>query len=176
MVPARGVFEKFGANVEWDGKENKVIISKYGLDIILIINSDIAQIHDNNSNTSSVAELLLEVPAKIVNQRTYIPVRFVAKALGAKVDWDAETSTVIIEESDVLTKRYNEISYEDIKNDEELEQWYQANKQKEGINYIKKNNVYYILIGAGERNTGGYSVNIEDVMVTGTEGYISQHV
>jgi hypothetical protein len=37
-----------------------------------------------------------EVPPLILNNRTLVPVRFIAEALGAEVDWDVETQTVII--------------------------------------------------------------------------------
>lgn len=37
-----------------------------------------------------------DVPAKIVSDRTFLPVRFVAEALGAKVEWNGDTETVTI--------------------------------------------------------------------------------
>ncbi len=37
-----------------------------------------------------------DVPAKIVSDRTFLPVRFVAESLGAKVLWNEETRTVTI--------------------------------------------------------------------------------
>lgn len=38
-----------------------------------------------------------DVPPQIINGRTMVPIRFVAEALGAKVDFDNSTKTVIIE-------------------------------------------------------------------------------
>jgi len=43
-------------------------------------------------------EVVTDVPAQIVDDRTMVPVRFVSEALGATVTWDAETRTAIIEE------------------------------------------------------------------------------
>ena len=40
--------------------------------------------------------LTLDVPAEIKNDRTFIPLRFVSEALGANVDYEAETQTVTV--------------------------------------------------------------------------------
>jgi hypothetical protein len=37
--------------------------------------------------------LLLDVPPEIKGERTFVPLRFVAEALGAKVSWDEVTQT-----------------------------------------------------------------------------------
>lgn len=41
-------------------------------------------------------EIATDAPPVIVQNRTFVAVRFVSEALGAKVDWDANTRTVII--------------------------------------------------------------------------------
>lgn len=41
---------------------------------------------------------LIDVPPQIVNDRTFVPIRFVAESLNETVDWDNETRTVIIGE------------------------------------------------------------------------------
>lgn len=38
----------------------------------------------------------LDAPAKIVNGRTLVPLRFVSEALGAEVTWDGKTKTIYI--------------------------------------------------------------------------------
>ncbi|MBS6063810.1 copper amine oxidase N-terminal domain-containing protein [Criibacterium bergeronii] len=38
----------------------------------------------------------LKVPAKIINDKTYVPLRFVAEIMGARVQWDEPQKTVII--------------------------------------------------------------------------------
>jgi hypothetical protein len=38
----------------------------------------------------------LDVYPKIIDSRTMVPIRFVSEALGAKVDWEGETKTVIV--------------------------------------------------------------------------------
>lgn len=38
----------------------------------------------------------LDAPAKILNDRTMVPIRFVAEALGCEVEWLAKEKTVVI--------------------------------------------------------------------------------
>jgi hypothetical protein len=48
---------------------------------------------------SGGAVIELDTPAKIVNGRTFVPLRFVGEALGAKVDWDQASLSVVITET-----------------------------------------------------------------------------
>lgn len=41
-------------------------------------------------------EIKSDVPAQIIDGRTVVPLRFIAEALGAKVEWDADNNSVII--------------------------------------------------------------------------------
>ncbi|MCC8169012.1 MAG: copper amine oxidase N-terminal domain-containing protein, partial [Oscillospiraceae bacterium] len=38
----------------------------------------------------------LDVPAKIVDDKTFVPLRFVLESLGETVEWDAENYSVVI--------------------------------------------------------------------------------
>lgn len=88
LVPIRFISEAFGATVQWN-EELKVITINYGSrNIILQIGSTIA-IVDGNINT-------LQVPPKIVNGRTFVPLRFISEAFGAEVLWDGTTKTITI--------------------------------------------------------------------------------
>ena len=63
-------------------------IEKEKTSIILVIGSKDAEI-----NGKTVTN---DVEPKIVNERTMLPIRFIAEALGAKVEWIEETETVKI--------------------------------------------------------------------------------
>ncbi|MDD3322167.1 MAG: copper amine oxidase N-terminal domain-containing protein [Paludibacter sp.] len=41
--------------------------------------------------------MMLDVPATIIDGRTVVPVRFVAEATGADVEWDGSTRTLVID-------------------------------------------------------------------------------
>ena len=79
---------KLGAEVGWNGKEKKVTIKNVKVEIILYIGqSDI--IVNGQTHTMDTAAIL-------ENSRTYVPIRYVAEALGAKVGWEGATRTVVI--------------------------------------------------------------------------------
>jgi len=90
LVPARGVFEAIGATVSWKGTTRTVTIVKDDNKIEIVIDSDSALKNGN--------KISLDQPAVIVNDRTYIPLRFVAESLDLDVDFDGATTTVIINE------------------------------------------------------------------------------
>jgi len=88
MVPMRAIFEAFGAEVFWDEVNRSVAASKGSIAVLLKIDSNIATLNGK--------EITLDSPATIVNGRTLVPVRFISEALGNKVDWNADTKTVVI--------------------------------------------------------------------------------
>lgn len=88
MLPIRFLAQALGAEVAWDDALNKVTITKDDGIIELYIGSPVAVVDGEN--------IELDAPALIENSRTYLPLRFVAEHLGAKVLWDAETQQVTI--------------------------------------------------------------------------------
>lgn len=79
LVPARAVFEKVGAIVSWDGSAGKVSVAYNNTSMEFKINDANAKIND--------IPVKLEVPAKIINDRTMLPVRFVGEQLDMLVGW-----------------------------------------------------------------------------------------
>ena len=41
-------------------------------------------------------EIKMDVPAQIINNRTFVPIRFIAESLGGTVEWDQEKQMVTI--------------------------------------------------------------------------------
>ncbi len=95
MVPAREFFEQLGATVTWDNDSQRVIIEYNGEKIILKINSRTVYIGSNSASISSS-----DPAPKIVNNKTMIPVRFVAEEFGFDVQWVNDTRTVRITSPD----------------------------------------------------------------------------
>lgn len=88
MVPLRAIFEAFGVTVEYDG-ETRVITAYPGESTItLTVDSKEMYVGDRL--------VTLDVPATVIDGRTLVPVRAVSEALSCDVQWDGETSTVII--------------------------------------------------------------------------------
>lgn len=88
MLPVRFVAENLGAAVEWDGATSTATVKTDDVEIKIVIGKTSATV-----NGEAVA---LDAPAFIENNRTYMPVRFVAENLGATVEWDGATSTATI--------------------------------------------------------------------------------
>lgn len=61
---------------------------------------------------------------------------------------------------------YEEITFDYFKYNDTLINWYYENNQKLGINYIRVGKYMYVLIGAGQKPTGGYSISIDDAYLS----------
>ena len=88
MVPVRFVSEALGARVDWDGNDRVVTVTKESTVIRLTIDSP--QIVTNGKTEA------MDTSAVIKNDRTFVPVRYIAQALGLSVGWDDATNTVIL--------------------------------------------------------------------------------
>ena len=88
MVPFRSVFEKLGANVQWDSNSKKVTAQKEDTKIVLTIGNKVGYV--NNT------QVHLPVPAYVLNGNTMVPLRFISETLGASVKWDSQNDTITI--------------------------------------------------------------------------------
>ncbi|MGN7381957.1 copper amine oxidase N-terminal domain-containing protein [Paenibacillus sp. SAFN-117] len=89
LVPMRAIFEQLGAKIEWNQEEYSVTATKGNTTIYLKIGDKQAKRNGETIN--------LEVPAQLVQSNTMVPVRFISESLGAHVEWDDMTKTVVIE-------------------------------------------------------------------------------
>lgn len=88
LVPLRAIFEAMGAQISWDDKTQTVTSKKGTKEVKLTIGK--TEVYKNGQ------KIKLDVPAKTVNSRTYVPVRFVGEAFGGKVDWDEVNKRITI--------------------------------------------------------------------------------
>lgn len=88
LVPMRAIFEALGAKVTWVASTKDALAAKGNTTVGIRIGETMAHINSDY--------LKLQQPAQMVNGYTMVPVRFVSEALGARVDWDVETQTVVI--------------------------------------------------------------------------------
>ena len=87
-LPLRELFDALGAKVTYDGISKRITASRGSMKLVYRIGDLTAKI---NGRTVS-----LDAPGKIVQGRTMVPLRFVSKSLGFKVQWDAESKIVQI--------------------------------------------------------------------------------
>ncbi|ABR47135.1 copper amine oxidase domain protein [Alkaliphilus metalliredigens QYMF] len=88
LVPLRAIFEALGAKVDWEDSTRTITGTKDSTVVRLQLGNSTATVNGTN--------ITLQVPATSVNGRTVVPTRFIAESLGANVDWDGTTRTVII--------------------------------------------------------------------------------
>lgn len=97
LCPIRAVAEKLGYMVDWNGETKTAIIKND--ELILEIQIGAMEMIKTAivDNARVKPEIIpLDVPAEIINDRTYLPLRAIGEALGCEVDWDGATRTVII--------------------------------------------------------------------------------
>lgn len=88
MVPMRAIFERLGAEIEWENETKTVTAVKGSTVIKITLGQSTAYVNGK--------PLTLDVAAIAMNGRTLVPLRFVSESLGADVQWDGATSTVLI--------------------------------------------------------------------------------
>lgn len=91
LVQIRFISEEMGATVAWDGVERTVTVAKGNNNTFLRIGSYLVQYNDGTVYNLS------DVAPRIINDRTYVPIRLIGNALGIGVDWDQNTRTVILD-------------------------------------------------------------------------------
>ncbi len=98
LTPMRAIFEAYGMNVTWDDSTKTVTATKDGTEIKMTVGDGF--FYKNNVSYS------LDVPAKIINGRTLIPLRAVSEALDCSVDWDSVARRVIIKNDTISGVTY----------------------------------------------------------------------
>ncbi|MCH5210148.1 MAG: DUF5050 domain-containing protein [Oscillospiraceae bacterium] len=99
LVPMRAVFEAINVEVSWDGTQNKVTAQREDELVELIINNAYLStgIFNYDGEVVWTDNIPLDVPARLIDDYTYVPVRAVSETLGASVEWIEETKTVMID-------------------------------------------------------------------------------
>lgn len=88
LVPVRAVVEAIGGDVDWDADNHTVMLS-YADDVIkLTVDCNIAYLND--------IAVTLETAPEIMNERTMLPIRFIAESFGFRVEWREAAREIVI--------------------------------------------------------------------------------
>lgn len=98
LVPMRAIFEQLGAYVHWNDATQTVDATKGDLSVRLAINDPVANLNGRNVH--------LDVPPMIIGGSTMVPLRFVSESLGADVNWNDQSQTVMITTSPPSQRYY----------------------------------------------------------------------
>ena len=88
LVPVRAIIEAFGGIVSWNGEKKTVSLRMENNEITLVIGSKTAYLNNK-------AESLDAAPA-VINERTMLPIRFIAEGFNLGVAWNGKTRTIYI--------------------------------------------------------------------------------
>ena len=89
LVPMRFLFEQMDKEVEWNQETQTATVTGDSARIAFSIDDDTATVN-NQPQT-------MDVPARLINGNTMIPVRFLSENLGYDVQWDADRGIISIE-------------------------------------------------------------------------------
>lgn len=90
MIPVRFVTEQLGAKVSWDGETQTAVVEKDNIRVDIPIGKSNLTVTQNGK----AAAVVMDTTAVLRDGRTYIPIRYVAEALGAYVDYSEVYKTV----------------------------------------------------------------------------------
>ncbi|MBM7550285.1 copper amine oxidase N-terminal domain-containing protein [Peptoniphilus gorbachii] len=102
-VPIRFIAEELGYDVKWDGANRKVTMTNDGTTVELTIGSNKMKV---NGKT-----VLLDAPAEIRDDRTFVPLRAIAEAFGEKVDYSSDYKAVYIGDNPKYNAFYKVVYY-----------------------------------------------------------------
>lgn len=88
LLPVSAIIEAVGGNVHWENETQNAVLTYNNDVIILTIDSTTAFVNET--------EKTLDVAPAIINERTMLPIRFIAENFGFDVEWDGENQTVTI--------------------------------------------------------------------------------
>ena len=88
LIPLRGVFDKMGYTIAWNGNTKTASLANGTNEINVVIGE--STLHINGKSVP------IDVPAQIINGSTMLPLRAVADATGADVGWDPSAKLVTI--------------------------------------------------------------------------------
>ena len=154
FLPMAATFEALGFPAEdmtWDSDTQTASASKDGTTISLTIGKKAIQVTQAGAAAGVSIETDTAPYIDAATSRTYIPVGLVADALGYRVAWDGETSTVIIDDVDAILAENTE-TYERM--DQYLDyarKYSQGNYQVEGS--------YLLTSAPGEMESGAEIIN-----------------
>ncbi len=88
LLPLRPVLEALGAQSDWRPREEKLQVRRGGRLVELWVGTPVAQVNG--------LPVQLDVPPKLIDGITYVPLRVLAQAFDARVRWDPQTKTITV--------------------------------------------------------------------------------
>ncbi|MGI6685817.1 MAG: copper amine oxidase N-terminal domain-containing protein [Bacillota bacterium] len=99
LIPLRKISDHLGFDVVFNEETKQInLADSNGKKILLTLFSKKALVNNKTAE--------LDVPAKVINQITFVPVRFISENFDQAVKWDSATRTVMIDNFTISTPEY----------------------------------------------------------------------
>lgn len=105
LIPVRAITEAMGATVDYDAEEGIVTVTSADEEIVIkfyLNEEDEGKI--TVTKDGETEDVTTDVRPGIINNRTFVPLRFIAETLGLKVTHDGKTGGIDIDEGLKLDK------------------------------------------------------------------------
>jgi len=164
IIPLKETLDAIDSDTEWTKTDDVVWASLGMMHIKLTIGEKEFYIYRDADFTGIPETITLETSIKESKGSIFVPGKQFFENIGMKVTWSNKKRLLSITDNSLVGKKvdYTVISEKNIANIKKLKGWYDQNNQKQGIYYKKSGKSIYVLIGAGEKTTGGYTINIDD--------------
>lgn len=96
LVPFNIILTTYGADVKWDNDSRTATAEKDGITVGVPIDESYIIVNGEQK--------AIDTKARIINGRTYLPIRAVIEAFGSDVEWDQNLKTVVITKTPVDAK------------------------------------------------------------------------
>lgn len=144
--------------------------------IEMTVGKNNAKITENKGGTLKEKTVDCEISPIEKNGKIFVPLRFAAETLGTDVKWDNSLRAVTINTENTAVEKpinFETLDMQTIKDSKLLSGLYNKNHMNKGMYCSTDNDYMYVLISAGEKSTGGYSVTIDSITeVTPGTAYI----
>ncbi len=157
QIPVRAISEGLGHEVKWSDATRTVTIIKSEKEAIQITIGSDEIITPNDT-------IIMDTKAVIIGDRTYVPLRFVSEALGYNVDYQWNGFHSINITSSIVKPTFYRPHDHNLPND--IKNWVEFSKEVPLVQEREYDGKRYVLITEGEKPSGGYAVEVIDVVET----------
>lgn len=157
LVPVSHLMRRLGAQVTWNAQSRTVDIVHESGSIHLTINNRTAQVNGQN--------VQMDVPPRIINDRTLVPLRFLSENLEAQVEWNEVNRMVYVETKDFepgeTAFTFEQVNEADLP--QQLRNWIADNRESQGFHLLAYEGSSYVMAAAGQQPSGGYTMEIKQI-------------
>lgn len=157
LVPVSHLLSAMGAQFQWDPVTRSVDINHINGTIRLVINSSVSLVNGH--------PVQMDVPPRIINNRTFVPLRFLSENLDARVGWDGVNRTVYVvttgNQPDAFSLSFEGVREADLP--QHLRNWININRENRGFHMITSEGYTYVMAAAGLQPSGGFSMEITGI-------------